>query len=39
KQGVPESAVVIVGYGQYDPRDAKSKAANRRVEIIVGDKY
>lgn len=39
KQGVPESAVVIVGYGPFDPRDAKSKAANRRVEIIVGDKY
>jgi flagellar motor protein MotB len=37
KQGVPESNIVVVGYGQYDPRDPKSKAKNRRVEIVVGD--
>ena len=35
QQGVPESAIVIVGYGQYDPRDPKQKARNRRVEIVV----
>lgn len=38
KQGVPESSIVIVGYGPHDPRDPKSKAANRRVEIVVTDK-
>ncbi len=37
QQGVPESAVVVVGYGQHDPRDPKAKARNRRVEIVVGD--
>lgn len=37
QQGVPESAIVVVGYGQYDPRDQKAKAKNRRVEIVVGD--
>lgn len=37
RQGVPESSIVIVGYGQFDPVDASSKAANRRVEIVVGD--
>lgn len=37
QQGVPESNIVVVGYGQYDPRDPKSKAKNRRVEIVVGD--
>ena len=37
KQGVPEASIVVVGYGQYDPRDAQSKAKNRRVEIVVGD--
>ena len=36
-QGVPESAIVVVGYGQFDPRDPGSKARNRRVEIVVGD--
>jgi len=36
-QGVPESAIVVVGYGQHDPRDPKAKAGNRRVEIVVGD--
>lgn len=37
KQGVPEKSIVILGYGQYDPRDPKTKAANRRVEIVVGE--
>lgn len=37
QQGVPEANIVVVGYGQYDPRDPKSKAKNRRVEIVVGD--
>jgi chemotaxis protein MotB len=37
QQGVPESAIRIVGCGQFDPRDAKAKARNRRVEIVVGD--
>lgn len=37
QQGVPESAIVVVGYGQFDPRDPKTKARNRRVEIVVGD--
>jgi flagellar motor protein MotB len=38
QQGVPEGSIVVVGYGQYDPRDPKSKAKNRRVEIVVGDR-
>jgi flagellar motor protein MotB len=33
-QGVPESRIIIVGYGQFDPKDAKSKERNRRVEIV-----
>jgi len=37
QQGVPESSIVVVGYGQFDPRDSKSKAKNRRVEIVVGE--
>lgn len=37
QQGVPEASIVIVGYGQHDPRDPKNKARNRRVEIVVGD--
>jgi len=37
-QGVPESKIVIVGFGQFDPAAAaKSKAQNRRVEIVIGD--
>ena len=37
-QGVPESKIVIVGFGQYDPAAAaKNKAQNRRVEIVIGD--
>jgi flagellar motor protein MotB len=34
EQGVPESRIVIVGYGQFDPKDPKSKERNRRVEIV-----
>lgn len=37
QQGVPESSIVVVGYGQFDPRDPRAKAKNRRVEIVVGD--
>lgn len=37
QQGVPEASIVVVGFGQFDPRDAKAKAKNRRVEIVVGD--
>jgi len=37
-QGVPESAITIVGFGQFDPRDPKAKANNRRVEIVNGEK-
>jgi flagellar motor protein MotB len=37
EQGVPETNIVVVGYGQFDPRDPKAKAKNRRVEIVVGD--
>ncbi len=37
-QGVPESAIVVVGFGQFDPvSSAKNKAQNRRVEIVIGD--
>jgi flagellar motor protein MotB len=34
EQGVPEDHIVIVGYGQFDPRDPRSKERNRRVEIV-----
>jgi chemotaxis protein MotB len=37
QQGVPEQAIVIVGFGQYDPRDGAQKARNRRVQIVVGE--
>lgn len=37
QQGVPESAIVVVGFGQHDPRDPRQKARNRRVEIVVGE--
>jgi flagellar motor protein MotB len=36
-QGVPESSVVVVGYGQYDPLSG-GKAQNRRVEVVIGEK-
>jgi chemotaxis protein MotB len=37
-QGVPESSIVVVGYGQFDPvQSAKNKGQNRRVEIVIGD--
>jgi chemotaxis protein MotB len=34
EQGVPEDHIVIVGFGQFDPRDSRSKERNRRVEIV-----
>jgi chemotaxis protein MotB len=34
EQGVPESQLVIVGYGQFDPKDPRVKERNRRVEIV-----
>jgi flagellar motor protein MotB len=37
EQGIPENRIVVVGYGQYDPKEAGTKAKNRRVEIVVGD--
>ena len=37
QQGVPESSIVIVGWGPFDPVKRGDKAANRRVEIVVGD--
>jgi len=37
KQGVPESSIVIVGWGPFDPVSSGDKASNRRVEIVVGD--
>tara|TARA_R110002072_G_scaffold46591_10_gene129118 strand:- start:116383 stop:117024 length:642 start_codon:yes stop_codon:yes gene_type:complete len=36
-QGVPESSIVTVGFGQFDPLDRSKKDVNRRVEIVVGD--
>ena len=36
-QGIPEANIVVVGYGQFDPRDPTNKARNRRVEIVVGE--
>ena len=37
-RGVPESSIVVVGFGQFDPAgSAKNKAQNRRVEIVIGD--
>jgi flagellar motor protein MotB len=36
---VPDSACIVAGHGQYDPKadggDASAKARNRRVDIIV----
>ncbi|MGC6486317.1 MAG: OmpA/MotB family protein [Planctomycetota bacterium] len=37
QQGVPEASIVIVGWGPFDPVRRGDKAANRRVEIVVGD--
>lgn len=34
EQGIPEQRIVIVGYGQFDPKDPKTKERNRRVEIV-----
>ena len=39
EQGVPARQVSIVGYGQHDPLDAGTKARNRRVEIVPGEKF
>lgn len=36
-QGVPESSIVVVGYGQFDPLGSGSKAQNRRVEVVIGE--
>lgn len=40
QHGVPEQRIVVVGFGQYDPRvqGASGKAKNRRVEIVVGER-
>jgi chemotaxis protein MotB len=35
-QGVPDSAITIVGYGQFDPLGG-DKGKNRRVEVVIGD--
>jgi len=37
QQGVPETAIAVVGYGQHEPREGGRKERNRRVEIVVGD--
>lgn len=37
QQGVPEAAIVTVGYGQFDPLNPSDKSTNRRVEIVVGE--
>lgn len=37
QQGVPESAIAVVGFGQFEPRDGGRKDRNRRVEIVVGE--
>jgi chemotaxis protein MotB len=38
-RGVPESSVVIVGFGEFDPLPGgkSDKAKNRRVEVVIGD--
>ena len=36
KQGVPESEIVVMGFGPYDPISA-DKAQNRRVEVGIGE--
>jgi flagellar motor protein MotB len=38
KDGVSESHLVIVGFGEFDPVNARGdKARNRRVEVVIGD--
>jgi outer membrane protein OmpA-like peptidoglycan-associated protein len=37
QQGVPETAIAVVGYGQHEPREGGRKERNRRVEVVVGD--
>jgi flagellar motor protein MotB len=34
EQGLSEQRIVIVGYGQFDPKDPRVKERNRRVEIV-----
>src|SRR5262245_15122243 len=36
-QGIADANIVVVGYGEHDPRDPTNKARNRRVEIVVGE--
>lgn len=37
-QGVSDSVIVVLGYGEYDPlSSAKNKAENRRVQIVIGE--
>ena len=41
--GVPNSSVVVAGYGEYQPiqagRGQSAKNRNRRVEIVIGDNF
>lgn len=37
QQGVPERSIVVMGFGQFSPRDPSQKARNRRVQIVVGE--
>lgn len=34
---VPESKIVIVGYGPYKPISQSNLSANRRVEVVIGE--
>lgn len=36
-QSVPDAKMVIVGFGPYKPISQSSLAANRRVEVVIGD--
>lgn len=36
KQGVPESSIVVMGFGQFDPI-GNGKDKNRRVEVAIGE--
>lgn len=38
QQGVPERRIVVVGFGQFDPKPGGNKANNRRCEIVVAEK-
>ena len=37
QHAVPDAKMVIVGYGPYKPVSQTSLAANRRVEVVIGD--